>query len=269
MSVAPAVGLDIESAIPFSPARGLDIMPPPAKGLDAESIKVTMLDGPAKPGLFKQYIFSSRENALTGPFYSDFTSVAAKENSGQLFAVDKNNKLHKTDLLDLNSTDFSPAPENIWDDMDLSFSPNKTTGVVASKKGSFHYRSKFIEGPFKKFGTVGPGHSDLYDPIYFRDAYLAISETHWMHFGSEASEKDVYRVDLTFHTNSFGHLWLYIKNETGQVSGQYKGELSENMKVFTNLRGRRFKIQMFVATHLDYSWAMREMAVGYNLGKSF
>ena len=41
------------------------------------------------------------------------------------------------------------------------------------------------------------------------------------------------------------------------------------MKVFTNLRGRRFKVKLFIATHKKYPWALREIAVGHLRGKSF
>jgi hypothetical protein len=252
----PEVGVNI---------LGLEI-PKPEKGVEfAGYPEVLMIDAPAKPSLYKNYVFSSRESALSGPFQNDFTAIASKPNSSELFAVDKHNDVYRTDTTDLNNTELEKPPADVWD-LNLSFSPNRSRGIIANKKCQFLYRNKHITAPFE---DVKPGHFDLHDPLYFRDAQLSIAETHWMHFGNEAYEKDVYRVDLTFHRNSFGQLWLYVQNDLGQVSGQYKGYIEENMKVFTNLRGRRFKIKMFVATHDLYPWAMREMAVGYNLGKSF
>lgn len=249
-------GLDISSIIVLKPYNGVDTSAKP---------RVTMLDAPGKPSLFKNYVFSTRENAMAGPFSNDFTAVTARPNSGELLAVDAVKKVYKTDLTDLNDPEFKKAPEGVWD-ITTSFTPNATRGFIASENGEFLYRRKYIKYPFDE---PQEGFFDLYNPIYFKDAQLSIAETHWMHFGNEAYEKEVYRVDLTFHTNSFGHLWLYMQNDLGQVSGQYKGAITENMKVFTNLRGRRFRIKMFVATHDQYPWAMREMSVGYNLGKSF
>jgi hypothetical protein len=60
-----------------------------------------------------------------------------------------------------------------------------------------------------------------------------------------------------------------VKNEEGVVKGQYKGEVKESMKVFTNLRGRRFKVKLFIVTHKLFPWALREMAIGHLYGKSF
>lgn len=248
-------GLDIDSITVLKPAAGVDSLKP----------RVTMIDAPAKPSLYKNYVFSTRENALAGPFQNEFTTVTARPNSGELFAVDKNRDVYKTDLTKLNNPEFDSVPSDIWDP-EVSFSPNATRGFMATEEGKFLYRNKYLETPF---GESKQGHINIENPLYFKDSQLAISETHWMHFGNEAYEKEVYRVDLTFHRNSFGHIWLYMQNDKGQVSGQYKGAITENMKVFTNLRGRRFRIKMFVATHDHYPWAMREMSVGYNLGKSF
>lgn len=218
----------------------------------------------SKPGVSKKYVFNERSNSLAGPFDSDITAIALRENSSDIIAVNKEREIIKTDLLELNNPTFAkvdPYPIDVTERVEKG-----TTGIVGNKKGEFLYRFKYLSAPFSEPVSGG---ADIEDPLYFKDCYLSIAETNWMHFGSEAAEKEVYRVDLSFHTNSIGHLWLYAQNDLGKVSGQYKGEIKETVKVFTNLRGRRFKLKMFVATHEDYPWAMREMAVGYNIGKSF
>jgi len=264
---SPESGLDIDSSA-ILPESGLDMdsatVRPPVSGLDASSIKVTMMDGPARPSMYKGFVYSSRESALSGPFNNEFTAIAAKPNSDKIYAVKANREVVESGLLDLNKQEFEPAA-NPWD-FGLSFSPGKTPGIIATPKGEFLYRGRYITEPFAESKV---GSFKMYDPMYFKDTQLAISETHWMHFGNESYEKEVYRVDLTFHKNSFGYLWLYLQNDIGKVSGQCKGFITENMKIFANLRGRRFRIKMFIATHENYPWAMREMAIGYNLGKSF
>lgn len=213
---------------------------------------------------YKNYFYNERSNALSGPFSTDISAIALRENSSELYAVNTKKEILKTDLLNLNDPHFPSNSDPIDTASSFSFTEN---GFIANPKGEFLYRGKYLESPFSE---PAKGLSSLKNPpLYFKDCYLSIAETNWMHFGSEAAEKEVYRIDLSFHTNSIGHLWLYIQNDTGKVSGQYKGAIKETVKVFTNLRGRRFKIKMFVATHEDYPWAMREMAVGYNLGKSF
>ena len=222
------------------------------------------IDDIAKPSKYKGYCFNERNNSLSGPFPLDITALAMKDNSSEMFCISEDNEIKKTDLLDLNNPHFPKVDDPI--DINDQFVPNLNNGIVGTKDGSFIYRAKYLSSPFAE-SVVGEG--DLEDPLFFRNCYLSVAETNWMHFGSEAAEKEVYRVDLSFHTNSIGHLWLFAQNDQGKVSGQYKGAIKETVKVFTNLRGRRFKLKMFVATHEDYPWAMREMAVGYNIGKSF
>jgi len=219
--------------------------------------------GLTTPAGFGAYAFNERTKSLAGPIANeDITAVANRENSSEIYCVTADRKIKKTDLLDLNDASF---PEFIDPFTDL-VTPI-TEGVIASESGQgFHYRGLFRPAPFEDESTANTAISD---PLYFPDSYLAITETHWMHLGDEHNEKQVHRVDLAFHKNSCGHLWLYVKNEAGKISGQYKGMLKEHMKVFTNIRGRRFKIQMLIATHKNFPWALREMTVGHLYGKSF
>jgi hypothetical protein len=222
------------------------------------------IEAAAKPSKYKAYCFTERTSSLAGPFPLDVTALAIKDNSSEIYSISEDHEVLKTDLLDLNDPVFPEVSDPI--DTNLNFDPYTQTGIVATKDGSFLYRGKHLSNPFEEAST---GVGTISNPLWFKDCYLSIAETNWMHFGSESAEKEVYRIDLSFHTNSIGHAWLYIQNDSGKVSGQYKGPIKEIVKVFTNLRGRRFKIKMFVATHSGYPWAMREMAVGYNLGKSF
>jgi hypothetical protein len=223
----------------------------------------------SKASKYKGYVFNQRTNTLSGPFSGmDFTTIASKDNSAEVYAVTEANKVVKTDLLDLNNPHFSKVVDPI--DPTVVFDKDSERGVIATAKGEFIYRNRWLSDPFGDpiIGN-GPAIDTITDPLYFKDCYLSIAETNWMHYGSEVYEKELYRVDLSFHPNSIGHLWLFVQNDEGKIEGQYKKAIKDHMKIFTNLRGRRFKIQMFVATHHDYPWALREMAIGYLQGKSF
>lgn len=236
----------------------------PATGPSKLGTKISSYSLVPPTGKFKGYVFNERTNSLAGPFDQGITAISSKDNSDQLIAVTEHRKIISTSTLDLNNPEF---PEVTYEPkLGTPFSFGRNKGVIASDKGAFLYRGRYLSSPY---ASPISGNGEVTDPMFFEDCYLSIAETNWMHFGSEAAEKEVYRVDLNFHKNSYGHLWLYLQNDSGKVSGQYKGKLKETVKVFTNLRGRRFKIKMFIATHESYPWAMREMAVGYNIGKSF
>lgn len=223
--------------------------------------------GWAKPSMYKGFVFTEDNDTLAGPITQEnIRTLTSSDGNDALFAVTDDNKIIETSLVSASDTSFSPAPSDLWWDKDF---PLKTDeyGIVGSETdGSFVYRGRALASPFAE-STLGEGL--VKDPYYFRDAHLAIIETNWMHLGDEHNEKQLHRLDLSFHKNSTGHLWGYVKSDDGLVKGQYKGELKEHMKVFTNIRGRRFKVRLFIATHKQYPWALREIAVGHLRGKSF
>ena len=216
---------------------------------------------------YKGWVFAERTKAISGPFvHEDVTAIATKDNSAEMYCVTESKEVKKTDLLEFNNPNF-PSFSDPFTDILNPFDGSSVQGIVASETANgFCYRNRFMSEPFED-SVLGSG--TVKNPLYFRNSYLANSETNWMHLGDEHSEKQCYRVDLRFHKNSCGHLWLYVKNDFGLIKGQYKGMIKEHMKVFTNLRGRAFKIQMLIATHHNYPWAMREMAIGHLYGKSF
>ena len=218
------------------------------------------------------YVYDERTSSLSGPFANEnVTAVCTRDNSAEMYCVTEpdgsgTHDIKRTDLLDFNNANF-PSFTDPFGDVNLNFDTALEKGVICSESGEgFLYRGQYLSAPFED-PVVGSG--TVTKPLYFKDSYLAIAETNWLHLGDEHNEKQFYRVDLSFRKNSCGHLWVYVMGDDQKVHGQYKGVRMEHMKVFTNLRGRAFRIQMLVATHYDHPWALREMAVGHLYGKSF
>ena len=215
----------------------------------------------------KGWVYDERTSAISGPFdFENIQAVTTKDNSSEMFCVTSDNQIKKTDLLEFNNPNFEKFSDPFTQILE-PFDGAVTNGIVLSESGEgFSYRNRYISKPFED-SVVGSG--EVKKPLYFRDCYLSHIETNWMHLGDEHNEKQLHRIDMHFHKNSCGHLWLYAMSDDGLVKGQYRGEIKEHMKAFTNLRGRAFKILMFVATHYEHPWAMREMALGHLYGKSF
>ena len=239
---------------------------PDLPGQVSITAEVPTFTGSTETSKYKAYCFNERTSTLSGPFvHEDIRAVTTKDNSAEMYCVNDQKEIKKTLLTDFNDPNFPEFTDPFYE----TETPlvEGESGIVLSQTGEgFLYRGRHRSSPFAA-STIGSG--DVKHPMFFRDSYLAISETNWMYLGDEHSEKQFYRVDLRFHKNSCGHLFMFVESEDGKVKGQYRGMLKEHMKVFTNLRGRGFRICMMIATHNDYPWAMREMAGGYLVGKSF
>jgi len=223
----------------------------------------TAWTGWTKPSKFKGWVVDELSNALSGPFvHENITAVTTVKNTSDMVCVTADREVRKTKLTDLREGDFTPVV-NPW--THIKALPVGDY-VVGNEEGAFSYRGRYLSTPFADSQV---GSSTIDEPLFFENAYLAIAETAWMHLGDEHNEKQVHRLDFSFRKHSFGHLWAYVESDDGKVSGQYKGELKEHMKVFTNVRGRRFRIRMFVATHHQHPWNLRDIAVGHLVGKSF
>jgi hypothetical protein len=216
---------------------------------------------------YSGWLWDERTQSLSGPFLNeDVTALATRDNSSEMYCVTSENKIKRTDLLDFNEPNFKPFTDPFTKE-ELASEIELDEGIILSSKGQgFAYKNRFLPTPF---GELTHEQGDVIEPLYFKDSYLSVIETNWIHLGDEHNEKQVYRVDLSFHKNSCGHLWCYIQNDEGLVKGQYKGAIKDHLKVFTNLRGRRFKVKLLVATHNELPWAMREMSIGHLYGKSF
>jgi hypothetical protein len=227
--------------------------------------------GVTKAPKYKGFIFDERTQSLSGPFVDNsVTAITTRDNSGEVIAVSEKKVVNKTNLLDLNNPVFPASPEldQVYPDIHQPIEPtDQSYSVVASAQGEgFSYRGVYHSSPFDE-PVLGIG--EVRDPRYYRNAYMAVAETNWLHLGDEHNEKQVHRLDLSFHKNSFGALYAYICNEEKEYKGQYKGQIEEHTKVFLNLRGRRFKIKLMIVSDKRYPWALREMAIGHMYGKSF
>lgn len=225
--------------------------------------------GWTKAPKYRGYVYDEKSRSLSGPFVSgDLTALTSVRNGGSLLGVSSENKIVSTDLVDFRDRDFPEPLTDPWKDIRTHPSSDCDCFVVGNKGGRFAYRGRYLESPF---AAPKVGSFEIGDPMCFTDGHLAIAETAWMHLGNEHNNKQVHRLDFNFSTGSYGHVWAYIQSdsEQGKVSGQYKGLIKDNVRVFVNVRGRRFRVRLFVATHKSYPWNLREMAVGYLVGKSF
>tara|TARA_Y100000588_G_scaffold329911_1_gene366452 strand:+ start:171 stop:854 length:684 start_codon:yes stop_codon:yes gene_type:complete len=211
------------------------------------------------------FVVSEIDNSLSGPFkYPRFVASTGMPDNGCLVGLDSDRNLMWTDMEKLRDSKFDSAS----DPFTTSVAPATSNFVVGNASGSFNYYGRKIATPFAE---PADGDMSITDALYFDNAYLSIAETGPMHLSSEHEIKQLHEVLFSFKTNSVGHLWCYAENEDGQVQGQYKGSIAgkHRVKVFLNLRGREFRIRIYIATHKDYPWQIQEVAIGHIMGKAY
>jgi hypothetical protein len=214
------------------------------------------------PSKYKGYIYSEMTNSLAGPFVGgNVTALTSIANSSEVLCVDESRNVKIANLDHFRDYDFIAASDP-WPSITPSTPGTLPAGnyVAGTEDGKFLYRGRCLATPF---GAPTEGTAVLITPMYYADATMSVTETAWMNLGDEHSEKQVHSIHLNFSKNSVGRLWVFVESDEGLVNGQYKGTIIDKVKVFTNLRGRRFRIRMFVVTHDDHPWNLREMVIGY------
>lgn len=253
---------------------------------------------------FHGFIAGESTDSVTGPFkYPRFTATTNLPDMGALIGVTENRWLLWTDTEDLRDDKFDAVGADPFTSTSLpsayadgtTYSAGDvaensgsyykaiatTTGdgvsdtskwepfndfVVGNSSGVFAYYGKRITSAFAE-PTVGS--TAVTDCLFFKDSYLSIAETGPMHISAEHDAKQLHEIVVSFKPNSVGYLWGYAENEEGLVKGQYKGSIygKPRVKIFLNMRGREFKIRLYVVTHTDHPWQIQEVALGHLLGR--
>ena len=93
-----------------------------------------------------------------------------------MYCVTESKEVKKTDLLEFNNPNF-PSFSDPFTDILNPFDGSSVQGIVASETANgFCYRNRFMSEPFED-SVLGSG--TVKNPLYFRNSYLANSETNW------------------------------------------------------------------------------------------
>ena len=241
---------------------------------------------------FATYLWHDMSDSLSGPFLlPKLSCLTHVPDSSKMVAVDQDSNVLTTDFEDLrDGSEFSSviAPSS-WDTL---VNPGGTDEVIVDKANFiFNYYGRTLASKMAEpaVGTteLGVCSNTSYTtqstcegaggtwtagtPTYYKDAYLSIIETAYEDFGNQSGVKQWHEVVLSFRRNSWGNLWVFAQAEDGTISGQYKGSIygKQKIKTFINLRGRRMKFRVILATHKDHPWMITEAAVGYLQGKVY
>jgi hypothetical protein len=207
------------------------------------------------------FYWFDQQNALTGPvLYPKMTAVTSIGDSSKLLGVSEGNDLMLCDLSQLKEKRKIVGPEE--DPWAGDTEPNHTTVSVDVKNGIFNYGGRHYPSPMSESFV---GNLDLDEVKHFPDAYLSVLETSFEDYQSSHITKQFHEVVANFQGGSFGHVWLYIESDDGKVRGGYKGSLKNKnrIKSFLNVRGNAARIRIYIVSHTNYEWVLKDLAVGF------
>ena len=220
-------------------------------------------------GKFQGFYYSDIQNALTGPIlYPRLTSVTSVKDTSMLLGCNEDNQLLVCDMEQLKEArDLTPPAEDIWLDppveapegMNVSYSPSTH---------SFNSNGRTYSGAMAE---SAPGITPQDDAIYFPTSNLSVIETSFEDLGGPHIVKQIHEINLTFQGGSYGHVWVFAQSESSSsFKGRSRGTLfnKEQVKTFVNLRGRRVRVRVYIASHIDYDWVLTDMSIGFLAGKT-
>lgn len=222
----------------------------------------------ASGGKFQGFYYSDIQNALTGPcLYPRLTSVTSVGDTSLLLGVSEDNKLMSCDLEQMKeSREMSPPLNDPWS-TPVTTPPSVMSVSHSPLTESFNSNGRTYKTPMS---DSEPGDTLQTDPSYYPNSYLSVIETAYEDLGGPHMVKQLHEIGLTFQGGSFGHVWVYAQGEGSLVKGRARGSIlgKEQIKTFVNLRGRRFRIRIYIVTHPDHDWVLTDLSLGFLEGRT-
>lgn len=219
-------------------------------------------------GKFQGFYYSDIQNTLAGPvLYPRLTSVTSVSDTSLLLGVSENNKLMSCDMEQMKEArEITPPSNDPWA-TPLTTDPGTDCVSFSPSTGSFNSSGRTYSSPMS---DSAPGKTVQTDAIYFPDSYLSVIETSYEDLGGPHLVKQIHEIGVTFQGGSFGHVWVYAQGEGSLVKGRLRGTMlnKEQIKTFMNLRGRRVRVRIYIATHVDYDWVLTDLSIGFLEGKT-
>jgi hypothetical protein len=232
---------------------------------------------------------------ISGPhWFPRFVAMEAIPNSSHMVGVDEAGNFWTTDLRDLREDRktipyvldlgaqsprvlFYNNEEGDSDQADLI--TDDDGNIIADDRG---HRALTVSPTFSiayEDRATATGHSymfptgeridgiipDAADPGWMDNRTLAAAETAFNDLGSPQTTKQIYEVILNFAPGSVGQVGVFVEGDDGQHDGRWLGEIEDldSTKAGVLVRGRKFRVRVYVVAELGACWTLQDLAVGY------
>lgn len=222
---------------------------------------------------FLSYYYHDSEQALVGPVYfNDITALTTVGDSSIMVGATSKDEVVTCDMEQLKeSLNINPPPSDILYHSQTD-KPEGRDYVAKSVvddmnyiySRGIHYNSK-LEDPIK-----GEGSFPVEDKVYIPDSYLSVIETAYENVTNRKTmNNSLHEVVVKFQKGSYCHVSVAIESDDGKFrKTPYKSTFGRNqIKTFCNLRGKTFRIRLYIISHKQYDWVLTDLTLGFLEGK--
>lgn len=236
------------------------------------------------------YMLSGDTNTISGPhWYPRFTCIQAIPGSSHLLGVDGEGKFWTTDLRDIREkrdiedafvvTDPNGPKVTIYESrLGATVIGTDKNHAVATEQGE----KLMLNDPFQAESVPKSDNSlnhhypaplaDRNDVAAeltgtsYENSILSVAETAFEDFGQPESTKHFMEMVLKFDKGSVGFMGAFVETEDGNTDGAWLGSIEgkDTHKVFINVRGRKLRVRVYVATDIAARWILNDVSVGFN-----
>lgn len=235
------------------------------------------------------YMLSGDTNAISGPhWYPRFTCIQAIPGSSHLLGVDGDGQFWTTDLRDIREK-RDMSPEFVVTDTDgpsvTVYESRLTASVLGTDQNhalaTANGETLMLNDPFQAefvpevggalnhhFPSSMAERNDVAANITgtsYDNSMLSVIETAFEDFQSPESTKHFMELVLKFDGGSVGHMGAFVETEDGNADGAWLGDIEgkDTHKVFINIRGRKLRVRIYVATDVAARWVLNDVTVGF------
>lgn len=221
---------------------------------------------------FLSYYYHDSEQALVGPVYSNnITALTSVGDSSLMLGVTSQDEVVTCDMEQLKESLNLETPEHeIMLPQKTKPEGNNYVAVSSNHSDNYVYSKGIHYGKLLKDSTKGVG--DYSDELkdYYPESYLSVIETAYENVTNKKTvNNSLHEIAIKFQKGSYCHVSTAIESDDGGYRRTpFKSTLLRNqIKTFCNLRGKTFRIRLYIISHERYDWVLTDLTLGFLEGK--
>ena len=221
---------------------------------------------------FLGYYYHDLDQALVGPVYSNYiTSITSVGDSSIMLGTSSEGSVVTCDMEQLKESLNLEAPAHeIMLPQKTKPEGNNYVAVSSIHSDNYVYSRGIHYGKLLKDSVNGVGDYPEELKDYYPECYLSVIETAYENVTNKKTvNNSLHEIAIKFQKGSYCHISTAIESDDGGYRRTpFKSTLLRNqIKTFCNLRGKTFRIRLYIISHERYDWVLTDLSLGFLEGK--